>query len=121
MANKKKRKKSLISHIKSVQAENSKNTKSQQKKIPKKKPRKTFGYIASMIYKKEKWDDFSDIDKKGWDTFMMNKWLSMDYLYIDLVNFILYLSSRISTLFRFFFNVHIFVFENKFKFYYNIV
>lgn len=43
-------------------------------------------YISYLTDKKIPWEDLSDVNKKGLLPFILNRWLSMDIEYIELVN-----------------------------------
>lgn len=45
-----------------------------------------FDHLNNVMYDKPAWESLSDSDKKEWNTFMVNRWLSMDRNYIELVN-----------------------------------
>lgn len=44
-------------------------------------------HLTNVTYNKSSWDSISDHDKKSWTTFMINRFLSMNEDYIELVNY----------------------------------
>lgn len=52
-------------------------------------------FIKNLTSKKVKWESYSELEKKDFQPFMLNKWLSMNY---DLVEFINSIQKYISTL-----------------------
>lgn len=47
-----------------------------------------FDHINSITYSKIEWDSLSSDDKKSWETYMINRFISQKVEYIELVNFI---------------------------------
>ena len=44
-------------------------------------------WIDNILVHKKSWDSFSDSDKKTFSPFIVNRWLSMDMEFIEIVNF----------------------------------
>ena len=44
-------------------------------------------WIDNILVHKKSWDSFSDSDKKTFSPFIVNRWLSMDVEFIEIVNF----------------------------------
>ena len=53
-----------------------------------KKPLSLFDWLKEITYKKGDWNNFTDSDKKSWNTWMVNKFLSMNQDYIEVVNYV---------------------------------
>ena len=47
-----------------------------------------FDYLKIFHNKKVKWEDLNEEEQKGWNTFIINKALSFNSDYIDIVNYI---------------------------------
>jgi hypothetical protein len=47
-----------------------------------------FDHLNNITLNKSEWDTLSDEDKKSWNTFMVNRYVSMKEKYIDLSNLI---------------------------------
>lgn len=45
-----------------------------------------FDHLSGMTDKKVKWSTLTDADKKSFSSYMINRWLSMNVNYIELVN-----------------------------------
>jgi hypothetical protein len=50
------------------------------------KAKSIFDHLAGITHKKVKWETLSEIDKKSFSPFIINRWLSMDMDYIQVVN-----------------------------------
>jgi hypothetical protein len=46
-----------------------------------------FNWINQINYEKKSWDSFSEAEQKTFNTFIINRWLSMDENLIQIVNF----------------------------------
>ena len=46
-----------------------------------------FNWINQINYKKKSWDSFSEAEQKTFNTFIINRWLSMDKELIQIVNY----------------------------------
>jgi|21_taG_2_1085346.scaffolds.fasta_scaffold29400_2 hypothetical protein len=46
-----------------------------------------FDWINQINYEKKSWDSFSEAEQKTFNTFIINRWLSMDEELIQIVNF----------------------------------
>ena len=46
-----------------------------------------FNWINQINYEKKSWDSFSETEKKTFNTFIINRWLSMDEGLIQIVNY----------------------------------
>jgi hypothetical protein len=44
-------------------------------------------WINTILVSRESWDSFSDTDKKSFNSYIINRWLSMDKDFIELVNY----------------------------------
>jgi hypothetical protein len=53
-----------------------------------KKPLTLFDWLKEITYNKGEWDSFSSEDKKTFNIWMVNKFLSMNQDYIELVNMV---------------------------------
>ena len=49
---------------------------------------KIFDWITEIQVKKRKWNSFTDEDKKSFNVFIINRFLSMNPDYLELVNYI---------------------------------
>lgn len=45
-----------------------------------------FDHLANITYKKVPWKDLSDADRKSFTPYLINRWLSMNPDYIDIVD-----------------------------------
>ena len=45
-----------------------------------------FDWIGQIQVSKKSWDSFSEADQKKFSPFIINRWLSMDFDYIEIVN-----------------------------------
>lgn len=50
------------------------------------KAKSIFDHLAGITHKKVKWEALSEIDKKSFSPFIINRWLSMDMDYVQVVN-----------------------------------
>jgi hypothetical protein len=50
------------------------------------KAKSLFDHLGGITFKKDKWESLSDMDKKSFDMYMVNRFLSMDMGYVELVN-----------------------------------
>ena len=46
-----------------------------------------FDWINQILVHKKDWDDFSESDQKSFNAFIINRWLSMDAEFIEIVNY----------------------------------
>ena len=46
-----------------------------------------FDWINQINYEKKSWDSFSEAEQKTFNTFIINRWLSMDEQLIQIVNY----------------------------------
>ena len=46
-----------------------------------------FDWINQINYEKKSWDSFSEAEQKTFNTFIINRWLSMDMEFVEIVNF----------------------------------
>ena len=46
-----------------------------------------FNWINQINYEKKSWDSFSEAEQKTFNTFIINRWLSMDEELIQIVNY----------------------------------
>lgn len=51
-----------------------------------KKPMSLFDHLSNVCEKKTDWNNLSDVDKKSFSSFMVNRFLSMNMDYVELVN-----------------------------------
>lgn len=51
-----------------------------------KKAKTIFEHLSGIKEKKVNWDSLSDMDKKSFSPFIINRWLSMNMHHIDLIN-----------------------------------
>jgi hypothetical protein len=51
-----------------------------------KKAATIFDHISHLTDKKVKWDNLSDADKKSFSPFIVNRWLSMNEDFVELIN-----------------------------------
>lgn len=49
-------------------------------------PLSLWDHLNNVTYNKVSWDSLSELDKKSWSTFMINRFLSMNEDYLELVN-----------------------------------
>ena len=47
-----------------------------------------FDWLNEITYSKRPWDKFTDEEKSTFNTYMINRFISMDSNYIDVVNLI---------------------------------
>lgn len=47
-----------------------------------------FEFISDIFEKKTPWDDLSESDKKSFNTYMLNRWISMNPDYTEFINMI---------------------------------
>jgi len=52
------------------------------------KPKTIFDHLNDLTNKKTPWSEYTESDKKSFGVYMINRWLSMDFDLIDLVNYI---------------------------------
>ena len=52
------------------------------------KPKTIFDHLNDLTNKKIPWLEYTEQDKKSFNVYMINRWLSMDIDLIDLVNYI---------------------------------
>lgn len=45
-----------------------------------------FDHLNNIYTSKPEWNDISDLDKSSWNTYMMNRWISMKFDYLPVVN-----------------------------------
>ena len=50
------------------------------------KAKSLFDHLGGITYKKDKWESLSEVDKKSFDMYMVNRFLSMNLDYLGLVN-----------------------------------
>ena len=46
-----------------------------------------FDWITELLVKKRPWDSFSQVDQKKFSPFIINRWLSMDIEFLEIVNY----------------------------------
>ena len=46
-----------------------------------------FDWISQILVKKTHWNDFTDDEQKKFSPFIINRWLSMDKEFLEIVNF----------------------------------
>ena len=51
-----------------------------------KKPATIFDFINGMTHEKKEWSKYTDIDKKKFSPFIVNRWLSMKMELIEVIN-----------------------------------
>ena len=44
-------------------------------------------WINQVLVHKKEWDSFSELDQKTFNSFIINRWLSMDEEFIEVVNY----------------------------------
>ena len=77
-----------------------------------------FDHIKNLHTKKRRWEDFNDEEKKSFNVFIINKGLSMNPNYLEIVNMVQNftgLNQIISP--KEVFNIYFNLLPNKFKFY----
>lgn len=47
-----------------------------------------FDYINDIFYNKPNWEEYSETEKKSFNSFMMNRWISMSPDYISVINYL---------------------------------
>ena len=57
------------------------------KKTGVKKAASIFDHIANVTNKKTPWDSLSEMDKKSYSPYMLNRWLSMNMDFIEVINY----------------------------------
>lgn len=50
------------------------------------KPKTIFDHLSGLTDKKVPWEELSDADRKSFTPYMINRWLSMNVNYIELIN-----------------------------------
>lgn len=50
------------------------------------KTRSLFDHLSGITHEKVSWDKLTDADRKSFSSYMINRWLSMNQSYIELVN-----------------------------------
>ena len=50
------------------------------------KPKTIFDHLAGITFKKIKWEDLTDADKKSFTPYLINRWLSMSPQLIEIVD-----------------------------------
>jgi hypothetical protein len=50
------------------------------------KAKSLFDHLGGITYKKDKWESLSEVDRKSFDMYMVNRFLSMNLDYIEFVN-----------------------------------
>jgi len=50
------------------------------------KAKSLFDHLGGITYKKDKWESLSEMDKKSFEMYMVNRFLSMNLDYLELVN-----------------------------------
>jgi hypothetical protein len=65
-----------------------------------------FGHINNLSYKNKKWEDFTENDRKSFNVYMINKFISMNPDYTDIVNQFQKYTKDLdsSTVFNFYYN-----------------
>ena len=51
-----------------------------------KKPATIFDHLANLTHKKVSWESLSEVDQKSFSPYIINRWLSMNPDYIELVD-----------------------------------
>ena len=46
-----------------------------------------FDWISQILVSKKPWDSFPESDKKTFNAFIINRWLSMDIEFIEIINY----------------------------------
>ena len=44
-------------------------------------------WMNQLLVHKKQWESFDDVDKKSFNSFIINRWLSMDKDFLEIVNF----------------------------------
>lgn len=52
------------------------------------KAKSIFDYINDLFINKPKWSDYSQSDQKGFNIFMINRWVSMHIDFIEVINYL---------------------------------
>lgn len=52
------------------------------------KSKSIFDFLNCLFYTKTKWDDLSELDKKAFNPYMINRFISMDMDYVGIVNYL---------------------------------
>jgi hypothetical protein len=65
-----------------------------------------FGHLNNLSYKNKKWEDFTESDRKSFTVYMVNKFISMNPDYTDVVNKFQKYTKDLdpSTVFNFYYN-----------------
>ena len=50
--------------------------------------RTIFDFLKDIFYNKPKWKDYSDLDKKSFNVFMINRFISMDMEFVSIINYL---------------------------------
>ena len=50
------------------------------------KPATLFDHLANITWKKKPWSELSETDQKSFSPYLINRWLSMNINYIELVD-----------------------------------
>jgi hypothetical protein len=50
------------------------------------KPKTLFDHLSGLTHEKVSWESLSDADKKSFSVYMINRWLSMNLNFIEIVN-----------------------------------
>ena len=75
-----------------------------------------FDHIKNLHTKQRSWDDFNDEEKKSFNIFIINKALSMNPNYLDIVNMVQrYTNNMLNP--KEVFNLYYNLLPNKFRFY----
>ena len=75
-----------------------------------------FDHVKNLHTKQRRWEDFNDEEKKSFNTYIINKTLSFNPNYIDIVNITQkYSTDQISQ--KEVFNIYFSLLPNKFRFY----
>ena len=51
-----------------------------------KKPATLFDHLANITWKKKPWSELTETDQKSFSPYLINRWLSMNMNYIELVD-----------------------------------
>ena len=77
-----------------------------------------FDHIKNLHTKQRRWEDFNDEEKKSFNVFIINKGLSMNPNYLEIVNMVQNFTGLNQVLFqKEVFNIYFKLLPNKFKFY----
>lgn len=50
------------------------------------KPATIFDHLNNIYVKKPDWESISEMDRKTWNSYMINRWVSMNFDYVPIVN-----------------------------------